>query len=497
MYSRSKIHYKTKSNRENLYNRITSRKFKSKKTFGNPLLLIVNKSKIKDKSQINDNTNNYNLHLECNKSINMNNNFHNSKKKSNFLSPKYNNIDCQTILNKNDLKKKSFKDFYNKHSRNKENNKFETKYTVIDNNSVYNSILLSLENLMLTLKNDNYSLYDILIKIKNYINKIINEKYAEYYNNENTNETKKIKYKVGNESCDFNLLSRYDYKNISEENFNHLIKKIKNLSDRIIETEKDFKIKELKYLFCIGEQQKKILDLENYYYPSQSDDLTKESKSQNQYKNYKSSITNNKNQKTIKNSKSFYINFNSPKQNSFNKTKKRYSANESIKIKNSIHGYCHTPKSRNNKIYLNSNNFNSDTINNNNNEDDNKYEIEEIKKIITYGKLKAEMFTPGFERLFGEGKKYFLSHPKLDYIKKDKQTVKLNKINEQLGNCFPTRFGKVKLTSKVQKNAAIDFSYFMNDSLINLDKLIKKKNLDRLDKILDNNRYQEKNAFST
>ena len=500
MYSRSKIHYKTKSNRENLYNRITSRKFKSKKTFGNPLLLIVNKSKIKDKSRINDNTNNYNLHLECNKSIYMNNTpiHRNSQNKANFLTPRYSNKESQTILNKNDTYKKSFKDFYNKHSRNKENDIFNARYTVIDNNSVYNSILSILENIMSTLKNDNYILYDVIIKIKNYINKIIREKHIELNVNDNFNEAKKIKYKPGNDSYDFSSLSRHDCKNISEENFYHLIKKVKNLNDKITEMEKNFQIKELKYLFCIGEQQKKINELENNSNQSQSDDFSKESRNQNQCKNFKSTIINCKNPTPIKNSNSFYFKLKRRNQSSINRSKKNNSINESTKLKNSIHGYCHTPKNHINKINLDGKNIDFDIINNNNNkEDDIKYEIEEIKKIIAYGQLKLEMYSPGFERLFGEGRNYFLSHPKLDYIINEKQTVKLNKINDQVGICFPSRFGKVKLISKVQKNAAIDFSFMMNNSLVNLDKLIKKKNLDRFDKLFDNNRYQgKKNSLS-
>ena len=139
----------------------------------------------------------------------------------------------------------------------------------------------------------------------------------------NFNEAKKIKYKPGNDSYDFSSLSRHDCKNISEENFYHLIKKVKNLNDKIAEMEKNFQIKELKYLFCIGEQQKKINELENNSNQSQSDDFSKESRNQNQCKNFKSTIINCKNPTPIKNSNSFYFKLKRRNQSSINRSKKQ------------------------------------------------------------------------------------------------------------------------------------------------------------------------------
>ena len=76
-----------------------------------------------------------------------------------------------------------------------------------------------------------------------------------------------------------------------------------------------------------------------------------------------------------------------------------------------------------------------------------------------------------------KNKNYFISHPKLDYIK---EITTGNKItNWKLGNqisSLPKQLSKLKTVSKSQKNAIVVFPSFLNETLLNIEKLKTNKN---------------------
>ena len=169
------------------------------------------------------------------------------------------------------------------------------KLSLIELTNIYNTIINQIDLLMNSFNKNSYQhIYSCLIKINNTINQIISEKNSS--NNDDKNEIflkiKNYKYLANdskamksNQNKKFfiselphnkNQLTRNSLKLI-QKNFglnesigpkentaaDNKTRKIKYLRQKMTDLENKFKIEELNYLFCIGEQQKKISELEN------------------------------------------------------------------------------------------------------------------------------------------------------------------------------------------------------------------------------------------
>ena len=170
------------------------------------------------------------------------------------------------------------------------------KYGLIEIISIYNSIISKLDNLINNYNKISYKyIFSCLIKIKNFIYNIIDEKkfIVNISRNDYNNDISKIKkYKSKTNINNFkndkifysrnknnNIFKNERYKgtkdsntsiqknnelsesNIIQDNQSNNIRKIKYLRQKIANIENKFKIEELNYLFCIGEQHKKISEL--------------------------------------------------------------------------------------------------------------------------------------------------------------------------------------------------------------------------------------------
>ena len=155
--------------------------------------------------------------------------------------------------------------------------------TYFEIKTAYNYIINQLDSLMKKLTENNFDyIYSCLIKIKNAINKILSNKIIIKRNNSYRSEIK-IKPDKEDKSNSCNTFRRtYDKKFIisrDKDSFNKVnsfmnqttskrffkinnIKKIKILKQRNTDLEDKLKTDKLKYLFCIGDQNKKIKELE-------------------------------------------------------------------------------------------------------------------------------------------------------------------------------------------------------------------------------------------
>ena len=147
------------------------------------------------------------------------------------------------------------------------------------------------------------------------------------------------------------------------------------------------------------------------------------------------------------------------------------------------------------------NEFKKNTIHNNNNQDINnninnakidlndieeensffdkeKYiNFEEVKNTIELGKIKFDSKILTMDKFFGKNKNFFISHPKLNYIKSlnDGNKIASWKLENQI-NSLPKQISKLKILSKSQKNQIVVFPSFLNETIVNLEKLRTNKN---------------------
>ena len=77
----------------------------------------------------------------------------------------------------------------------------------------------------------------------------------------------------------------------------------------------------------------------------------------------------------------------------------------------------------------------------------------------------------------GKNKNYFISHPKINYIKNlnDGSKIASWKLENQI-NSLPKQISKLKMLSKSQKNQMVVFPSFLNETIVNLEKLRTNKN---------------------
>ena len=310
--------------------------------------------------------------------------------------------------------------------------------TYFEIKTAYNYIINQLDSLMKKLTENNFDyIYSCLIKIKNAINKILSNKIIIKRNNSYRSEIK-IKPDKEDKSNSCNTFRRtYDKKFIisrDKDSFNKVnsfmnqttskrffkinnIKKIKILKQRNTDLEDKLKTDKLKYLFCIGDQNKKIKELEKELNKKSIDSLTQE-----ELKKYR----------CFPNYKKFELLDNNTKNNSsYNKS-----------YKNDLLDLNKSEKEKEKDIIKNNIEYGDEIIN--------KKELEENK-------------------ILDREKSYFISHPKLKYVKDD-LNMKSWKTNELL-DTFPKNVIRHRFTSRSQKNHLIVFPSSLNQIMVNLEKL--------------------------
>ena len=381
------------------------------------------------------------------------------------------------------------------------------KCFIMNNNLLeYNTIISLLSKILL--KSNSYI---ILSKIKKYINKLIGDKkdnnnslnnsnYREYFSQnesrplsinknldkneikESNNNINKIKNK---EELENKSKSKNENKNEYEIDNNALIRKIKKLNQKINDLEEKSRIEQLKYLFFIIEQEKKISELEKNFDNNQIPlderiiEKMKELKCLPNY--YKPEINEEEVKNLIKKRPSLsgkIRNNNLINSNSF--LKSRNSGNNSIKNKYSFDKEIDPIIKRNQSQILNirKNNKNkkeeyNNYYNNNLSKSKSKGKIsnfDESNEIYEIKKNNKKNFNKSVQQLFNE-KNFFISHPKLKYVKNSQEKNHFQKLKtkEQL-NGITNLLSNINLGSKFQKSAVNDFSYYINNSMVNLER---------------------------
>ncbi len=384
----------------------------------------------------------------------------------------------------------------------------ETTYIKnIDNISLCNSIISKIEKITLNYNKNTDKLYYLLTKIDNYINSIINEA-KNIINSNSVSDYDKIKItSLRNPLINNNYntkkklsLSKEFYDIEQSETENTLMKrKINKLCQKINDMEIKFKIDELNYFFCIGENQKKINELEKKLNLRKIDKLPKEElKKFLCFPHYlKFDIKEDINPKSIPM-------YNLRKHKNISSTNEYREKKTTVSYIDSGNKYFQKFFNLNKDIHINkehnNNNENKDSndykdnyysniedlydkIKNNKNINENEdikidrdLEINEIEKTIKLGKQNFDNQIPIVDKYFGKKKSFFISHPKLNYIKSGQDGNKLTswKIDNQLKS-FPQQISKLRM-SKSQKNAMIVFPSSFNETMANLEKLRTNKN---------------------
>ena len=124
-----------------------------------------------------------------------------------------------------------------------------------------------------------------------------------------------------------------------------------------------------------------------------------------------------------------------------------------------------------------------------------KINFDENKNKIEIGKINFDLEIPYSDTILGKSKNYFLSHPKLNYIKSLNEGSKIAswKLENQI-NSLPKELSKLKMLSKTQKNAVVVFPSFLKETIVNLEKLRTSKNFRSIEnKFEENFRIKLKN----
>lgn len=395
--------------------------------------------------------------------------------------------------------------FSNNDSSNETNsNLIKKRFSLIELTTIYNTIINQIDLLMNSYNKNSYQhIYSCLIKINNTVTQIISEK-----NNSNNKTNKNAKdgkneiflniknYKyLGNDSkanksnqskkffiselpYNKSQLTRDSLKAI-QKNFglNESIgpkenttadsksRKIKYLKQKMTDLEKKFKIDELNYLFCIGEQQKKISELENRLNLTTVGNMPKEELKKIQcfpnYLKFDTTEETNPNRNIMK-----------PKCHS-SIHRKRIPKKDFFEQSEDINKNIEAKKNENEneeKKNISANNLLK-------NYKESEENLKKAKEIIEIGKKVFNNQNSSIQQFFSQKKHFFISHPKLNYIKYGSEGfhMKTWKINDMMEN-MPKQLSKFKLSSKSQKNAIIIFPSSLNETVVNLEKLRVNKN---------------------
>jgi hypothetical protein len=480
MFSKTKIPLRNKKNPNVMRINLTLNKFIRNKDISNLSNLNIKHSSMISSSNLLSPVENKKNNLCSNNDIS--NETNSNLIKENFSLTELTNI-YKTIINQIDLLMNS----YNKNS-------YHHIYScLIKINNTINQIISEKSNSNNEKKSRNDNKNEIFFKIKNY----------RYIENDNktmkSNQSKKIF--ISELPYNKNKLTRNSFKLI-QKNFvlnesigpkentttDNKTRKIKYLRQKMTDLEKKFKIEELNYLFCIGAQQKKISELENRLNLTTVENMPKEELKKIQcFPNY------------LK----FDINEETP-QHKIMKPK----------IQSSIHRrkipkkeFFDQSKDNNKKNNQKSNedideekNEGKDNITANNllkNYKENEENIKKAKEIIEIGQKVFNNQNSSIQQFFNQKKHFFISHPKLNYIKYGSEGfhMKTWKINDMMEN-MPKQLSKFKLSSKSQKNAIVIFPSSLNETVVNLEKLRVNKNFRSIELKFEESRKLYKQKYN-
>ena len=392
-----------------------------------------------------------------------------------------------------------------KNKINKKNSSTQNDQIIIDNNSIYNSIITKIENIMLNYQQEAIKLYYILSNVDNFINSIQDDElifkhiqaknnfHKSFSSNENENifknnsdnfEENKLNSRINNTNK-INISNNNNQLEIEQSESDVCIykRKINRLIIKINEMEKNFKIEQLKYLFCIGEYHKRVNELEKKLNLNTIDQMPKdELKKLLCYPHYvKFDVNEDINPKSVP----MFIKRKNKCQSSIydNRANKKIGLSKSASTINTFDLILKKYKENNNNTFnLDNDKNNNENVEFNNDleelDNDNKViNFEEVKNTIELGKNKFESKTKNMDIFFGKNKSFFLSHPKLNYIKSLNEGSKISswKLENQI-NSLPKQLSKLKMQSKSQKNAIVVFPSFLSETMVNLEKLRTNKN---------------------
>ena len=393
-----------------------------------------------------------------------------------------------------------------------------------DSKTLYTSIIAKIENIMVNYKEDINKLCNILIKIESYINSIaiINEtgrkNEAKKDDNNRFLTLKGQNFKDNLESIDEiqnnKMLSPINDSNANKINLsnnnlfesdhyefeNHIYKrKINKLMLKINEMENKFKIEQLSYLFYIGEYQKKVAELEKKLNINSIGKMPRANlKKLLCYPNYiKFDINDDINPKSIpmynQKNKRCHCSINNLRKNKQNSLSKSKSDTLFISFDNDL------TKIKDNKDHLNScidSSCDIKNIINNNNEEEKEREKEKEVTFNDISNIKIDSQLLSLDKIFGKNKNFFLSHPKLNYIKslKDGNKITSWKLENQI-NSLPKEISKLTSLPTKKKNPLV-FPSFLGETLLNLEKLRTNKNFRSIEnKFEEECRMKTKNEF--
>jgi hypothetical protein len=243
------------------------------------------------------------------------------------------------------------------------------------------------------------------------------------------------------------------------------------------ELETKFKFERLSYLFCIGENQRTISELKKKI---QMESIEKLPKSELNkvvcYPSYsKFDITDEINPKSIP---MFPQNKNKSQQNKKNKIIQSQNQDNkyfNLLFKTELKQY----KDNNNKN--DSSNYDAEEIENFfiNEKDTNTAEINDVIKI---GKKYFEERIPWFDEYLKKHKNFFITHPKLEFIKDitSGNNILRFKLGNQI-NSLPRQISKLKNTNSSKINTFMFFPSFLSETLLNIEKLKTNKNFRSID----------------
>ena len=414
----------------------------------------------------------------------------NLNSKSNLNINKYHNFSNNTI----ELKSKSIDTEKLDNTTLSQNKQYNNKNISIqkdfsdlfDNDKIYTSINIKIAHLVSMNKYNKLKLYYILISIEKFINNILKaDDSGDKINNLQKN----------NKNIDIINISTNEKEKEDNKEFeiSTLKTKINKLLIKINEIENKFIIERLSYLACIGENQKEISDLKRKLHLKSLDKLPKSELDKvicfPQYSKfeiakeinpkltpmYLSDINKNKNKidkpKNIQNSES-----KKSQDSSFNRLFQ-------TELKQFKHSSNSSDDITNKKGDINKNeSLNLEKSGEKIKMSEKLHKEKEISESIELGQKYFEKHIPTITKYFKNHKNYFLSHPKLDYIKNINS--RNNIIRWKLGNqiaSLPKMISKLKTISKSQKNTLIIFPSFLSETLLNIEKLKTKKNFSSTD----------------
>ena len=343
---------------------------------------------------------------------------------------------------------------------------------LFNSDKIFSSIVSKVKHLISLYKYNKIKLYYILIKIEKFINNIL-------VNNDSKDKTTSIN---DNKTLDnLNISNNENNENLEgekqESDINIYKIKINKLMQKQNELETKFKFERLSYLFCIGENQRTISELKKKI---QLESIEKLPKSELNkvvcYPSYsKFDITDEINPKSIP---MFPQNKNKSQQNKKNKIIQ--SQNQDNKYFNLL--FKTELKQYKDNINKNdSSNYDAEEIENFfiNEKDTNTAEINDVIKI---GKKYFEERIPWFDEYLKKHKNFFITHPKLEFIKDitSGNNILRFKLGNQI-NSLPRQISRLKNTNSSKKNTFMFFPSFLSETLLNIEKLKTNKNFRSID----------------